>query len=171
VGNDIDSRIARLETSCRRYRKTTSLALIAALLALAAPYVRFSGASSTASSPMSLTPSFGRLSVENLTVKWLNVVDGEGQTVVSMNGGAGTGFIHVGSSTPNDHRAMIMAGPDRAEVTVTSQQKPRQFGQLKIMDRKPYLQMYEEGAGGHAENFYQAPVYSDDGKLGAPAAQ
>jgi hypothetical protein len=174
MDNDTAAQIKRLESSCARWRVASGLALVLAIVALIVPQLRepFKGTiASPASQPASGSPSFEQLAVTNLKVKWLEVIDDKGNVVISMNEGAGGGILSVASATPNDHNVMIMASPHGAAVQVSSQKKPRQFGFLKIMDRKPYLQMYEEGEAGHAENSYQVPLYSADGKLGGPAAQ
>lgn len=173
MDDDTAAQIKRLESSCARWRVASGLALVLAIVALILPQLRQPSKGALAS-PASQTaggsPSFEQLSVTNLKVKWLQVVDDKGNVVVSMNEVAGGGILSVGSATPNDHNVMIMANPHGATVQVASQKKPREFGLLQIMDRKPYLQMYEEGEAGHAENFYQVPLYSADGKLGGPAA-
>ena len=169
-----DERIRQLEASCQRWRAVSLLAFAVALLALVTPIVRgLFGSAFTApiSQPAAATPHFDQLTVGTLKVELLNVVDDKGNTVVSILEGAGGGALMVKSATPDDHVVTIMATPHGADVQVSSQQKPRQFASLKIMDRKPYLQLYQEGATGRAEHFYQAPLYAADGTIGGSAPE
>lgn len=173
MDSDITARIQRLETSHRRWRAVALFGLVIALFGLVVPVLRepFRGAVAVPGSQRTVaTPSFEQLTVGTLKVKRLHVLDEKGNTVVSMHEGAGGGILSVDSATPKDHNVMIMASPHGATVQVASQKEPRQFGVLKIMDRKPYLQMYEEGDGS-ARNFYQAPVFREDGTFGDSAAQ
>ena len=172
MDNDAGAHIKRLESSCARWRVVSGLALFLAAVALIVPQLREPYTRGVASQqPTNGSPSFEQLAVTHLKVKLLQVVDDHGNVVVSMNEGAGGGILSVDSATARDHKVLIMASPHGAEVLVSSQKKPRQFGLLKIMDRKPYLQLYQEGEAGHAENFYQVPLYTDDGKLVGSAAQ
>ena len=73
----------------------------------------------------------------------------------------------INSATPKDHVVTITADRFGADVTVSLQRPPRQFGHLRIMDGKPYLQMEEDGDKTFRK-FWQAPLYSDDGNIAEP---
>jgi hypothetical protein len=78
----------------------------------------------------------------------------------------GGGLLSINSVKPHDHNAMIWANEFGATVQVSFQGKPRQFGFLKIMDGKPYVQLYEDH-GKTTKNFYQAPTYFANGNIGS----
>jgi hypothetical protein len=171
--NDMESRFVRLETALVRWRAATALVALIAVAAFLVASSRQLTAASQMPAPPAVTPapaSPAHLTLDSLKVRWLSVVDAEGNTVISMNEGAGGGILSITSAAPTAHNVTLMASSGGATVQVSSQVKPRQFGLLKIMDRKPYLQMYEEQEGGGTKHFYQAPVYSADGSIGGRAA-
>lgn len=145
----------------------TGFAFALAIIALILPILRApnGGAVVAPATPTSTNQALADLEVANLRVKSLEVVDDSGNVIVSMFDGVGGGSVVVNSASPNDHNVMITANQHGSNVQVTSLRHPKQFGQLKIMDRKPYLQMYEVDKPGDAKNFYQVPLYSASGEL------
>ena len=169
--DDIEARLSRLERSLRHSRAAAALAVVLAVAALLVPLLL--GERAAPAVPALLTPArFERLSVDHLSVGWLRVEDDSGNAVITMNAGAGGGILSINSAKPQDHNVMLMASPHGASVQVSHQTRPRPFAFLKIMDRKPYLQMYEETPpGSPPKNFYQAPMYMEDGSLSDHVAE
>ena len=160
--NELESRFARTEAAVRRWQVMTAVMIVVSAASL---FFRPIGPRPPPPPP-SVSGSFSEVSAKRMKVEWLEVVDDKGNTVVSIHEGAGGGIVRVTSTKPNDHNVLIMAGPHGADVKVSLERTPRQFGFLKIMDGRPYLQLYEEGDNS-ARNFYQAPLYSANGSIGS----
>ena len=110
---------------------------------------------------MSGSVAAARGDFQRLRARSVEVTDAKGNVVVSLQEAAGGGMVGVSSSTPNDHDVLILANPTTANVQVSHQGAPRQFGLFTIIQRKPVVQVYEETQGpGMPKDFHQFPTYA-----------
>ena len=153
----IEERLAELEKAMQWWR---GLSLsVAIILVGVIVMVALIGRRAMSGTTHSVTGDF-----QVVRAKSIQVLDEQGKTVIAMQAARGGGMLNVTSATPEDHDVLIMANPGSAHVQVSHQATPRPFGVLKIAQRKPVLQMFEEAVGEQRpREFHQFPRYDAQG--------